>query len=129
MKTVLPKEDYYNVQSGIYVGVIVKKDIANKIDAIAKRQQQEIIDFLNDNLDDVSTYSWTLAYPDEKQTSVVYMPPIGEDSKEGKIRTISSLSLEYKPKKVENLVFAKSGKEAEYNYLELHNKLEYLRKG
>lgn len=64
-------ENLYDV-SNTYCGVVVPRDVMNKIMKILTQAEKEIKDILYDNQDREYLQSWGLAYPNDEQIHFYY---------------------------------------------------------
>ena len=116
---------YFDMAAGTYCGLLLEKRLAERMAKLLYKQQQEIKELLAANIDETEVSEWTLAYPDEKQTSVKFFNP--KATKEEKMRRVELFNKVDLIRKVDEVFMASSMKEAEYNYLEYYDKLEFKR--
>lgn len=117
---------YYDMAAGVYCGLLLEKRLAMKMAKLLYKQQEEIKELLVANIDETEVSEWTLAYPDEKQTVVVFFnPKATREEKMQRIELFTKLDL---IREVDEVFLASSREEAEHNYLEFYDKLEFKRK-
>ena len=116
---------YFDMAAGTYCGLLLEKRLAERMAKLLYKQQQEIKELLAANIDETEVSEWTLAYPDKKQTSVKFFNP--KATKEEKMRRVELFNKVDLIRKVDEVFMASSMKEAEHNYLEYYDKLEFKR--
>ncbi len=116
---------YFDMAAGTYCGLLLEKRLAERMAKLLYKQQQEIKELLSANIDETEVSEWTLAYPDGKQTSVKFFNP--KATKEEKMRRVELFNKVDLIRKVDEVFMASSMKEAEHNYLEYYDKLEFKR--
>lgn len=89
------------------------------------KQQQETKELLASNIKETEVAEWTLAYPDGKQTTVNYFNP--ETTIADKMYRVDLFTKDAMIRKLKEVFMAKEMKEAEHNYLEYYDKLEFER--
>lgn len=116
---------YFNMAAGTYCGLLLEKRLAERMIKLLHKQQQEIKELLSANINETEVAEWTLAYPDNKQTSVHFFNP--KASNEDKMRRVELFNKVDLARKVDEVFIASSMDEAEHNYLEYYDKLEFKR--
>lgn len=116
---------YFNMSAGSYCGLFLEKRLAVRMAKLLYKQQQEIKELLASNIEETEVAEWTLAYPDEKQTTVHFFNP--EATIADKMYRVDLFTKDAMIKKLEEVFMAKDMKEAEHNYLEYYDKLEFAR--
>lgn len=117
---------YFDMAAGCYCGLLLEKRLAERMAKLLYRQQQEIKELLAANIGETEVSQWTLVYSDEKQTIVKFFNP--EATIEEKMRRVELFNKVDLIRKVDEVFMASSMKEAEHNYLEYYDKLEFIRK-
>ena len=116
---------YFNISAGAYCGLLLEKRLAERMAKLLYKQQQEIKELLAANINETEVSEWTLAYPDEKQTTVSFFNPKATiEEKMLRVELFNKVDL---IRKIDEVFIASSMKEAEYNYLEYYDKLEFIR--
>jgi len=109
-------EKFFDVNMGVYNGVLVREDVAKKLAKLIYKQNQELKEFLVANIDALEETNWTLAYPNDEQKSVTYYNP--NTTKEDILHRINLINkdqiMRYKP----DVFIAKNMKDAERVYME-----------
>ena len=116
---------YFDMAAGTYCGLLLEKRLAERMAKLLYKQQQEIKELLAANIDETEISEWTLAYPDEKQTRVKFFNPKATTAE--KMRRVELFNKVDLIRKVDEVFMASSMKEAEHNYLEYHDKLQFKR--
>ncbi len=116
---------YFNMDAGIYCGLLLEKRLAVRMGKLLYKQQQEIKELLAANIEETEVSNWTLAYPDDKQTDVMFFDPNATEA--DKMRRVELFTKGNLISKCKDVFTAKDMKDAEYNYLEHYGKLEFLK--
>lgn len=77
----------YDYTAGVYCGVLVTERVMRKLAALQAQHVEAVRRLLTDNIDEVFPSSWTLHYPDGKQTSVHFIDTADWRSAEQAIRS------------------------------------------
>ncbi len=116
----------FDMPFGCYCGLLLEKRLAIRVAKVLARQTQELKELIAANINETEISEWTLAYPDNKQTSIHFYDP-----KASPRQKLDRLRLMDKVKcigdKLDNLFEAKSMEEAELYFLESIDKVEFLR--
>lgn len=113
--------------AGSYCGLLLERRLAIRVAKLLAKQTQELKELIAANIEETEVAHWTLAYPDNKQTSVDFYDPSA--TTKDKLNRLSLLDKEEKIGKCLDDVFeAKTMEEAELRYLEYYDKAEFLRK-
>lgn len=114
---------YFNMSAGIYSGLMMEKRLAERMAKLLFKQQKEIQELLAANIDETEVPHWTLAYPDNVQTHVHFIRK--SDGVDEKMRRVELFTKNQLIRKIDDVFYAESMEEAEHNYLEFHDKLEF----
>lgn len=115
---------YFDMNAGVYCGLLLEKRLAIRMSKLLLKQQQEIKELLAANIEETEVSEWTLAYPDGEQKSVIFFNP--DATVRDKMRRVELLSKGDLIKKVDKVFMAKSMKEAEAAFLAHEDKMEFL---
>ena len=116
---------YFDMAAGTYCGLLLEKRLAVRMAKLLYKQQQEIKELLASNINETEVSEWMLAYPDDKQVSFKYFNPNASvQDKMIRVELFSKIDL---IRKCDDVFMASSYKEAEHNYLEYYDKLEFKR--
>lgn len=118
-------KSYFKMAAGSYCGLFLEKRLALRMQKLLYKQEQEIKELLASNIEETEVHNWSLAYPDNNQTTVYYFNP--KDTHKEKMHRVELFTKTHIISKIDEVYFAKNGDEAEYNYLEHHNKLDFYK--
>ena len=122
-KSTKAKKTYFNMNAGVYCGLMLERRLAIRMSKLLYKQQQEIKELLTSNIEETEVAQWTLAYPDKTQTIVYFFDP--ETTTEDKMRRVKLFTKAKGIEKLDNVFIAKNMEQAEHNYLEYYDKLEF----
>jgi hypothetical protein len=117
---------YFNMNAGTYCGLLLEKRLAIRMGKLLYKQQQEIKELLASNIEETEVAEWALAYPDNKQTTVNFFNPKATIA--DKMYRVDLFTKNEMIKKLDEVFMSKDMREAEHNYLEYYDKLEFKRK-
>lgn len=118
-------ESLYKLSVDGLCGVLMKRKLAIKAYQLIHKQKNELRQLLNDNIDDLYTHDWTLAYPDDIQTTV-YFTNLSQTESDKKDRIKYGFGSP-KINKLPLVINAKSMKKAEFRFLKYIGKTEFYR--
>ncbi|WP_239515012.1 hypothetical protein [Enterobacter ludwigii] len=70
---VIADESLFDFTAGVYCGVLMPEDVMKKLSKLQAKYLQDVKRLLIENKDRLHPSSWSLYYPDGKQTSFKYI--------------------------------------------------------
>ena len=64
--------NWFNVNNGVYSGVVIPEHVMKKLVKLYAKHNDEVKDLLTQHKDEIYPYEWSLAYPNGEQKTVVY---------------------------------------------------------